>query len=139
MSKITIDYFEVMEIYKTIETVSGEEITTRRGRYCRVDATTGKAMLGNGSTSGEVGNLRGIAMTNQKYNGDAVTLLQYGLVDIGNELDSLDFGAAVYIDDDDGAFGTASGDSTTTSIAGRVFPVALADGTILKKFLVDLR
>lgn len=140
MAKLTLDYFEVMEIYETIQTVSGEEITTRRGRYCRVDATTGKAMLGNGSTATEVGVLRGLAMTNQKYDGDPVTLLRYGLVDVGAAvLDSLDYGAAVYVDDDDGALGSASGDSAETAIAGYVWPVALDNGIILKKLLVDLR
>jgi hypothetical protein len=139
MAKLTLDYFEVMEIWETVQTVSGEAITDRRGRYCRVDATTGKAMLGNGSSAGEVGVLRGLAMTNQKYSGDPVTLLRYGLVDVGDELDSLDYGASVYIDDDDGALGGASADSTTTSVAGFVYPVAQDNGTILKKLLVDLR
>lgn len=140
MAKLTFDYFEVMEKWETVQTISGEDIATgRRGKYMRVDATTGKAVYGNGSSATEVGVLRGLALSNQKHEGDAVTLLRYGLVDIGNELDSLDFGAAVYVDDDDGALGSASGDSAETAIAGYVWPVALADGTILKKLLVDLR
>jgi hypothetical protein len=140
MAKLTFDYFEVMEVWESINAIGGEDIATgRRGKYMRIDATSGKAVYGNGTTSGEVGVLRGLAMNNQKHLGDAVTLLRYGLVDIGNELDSLDYGASVYVDDDDGALGSAGADSTTTSVAGKVYPVTLADGTILKKLLVDLR
>lgn len=139
MAKLTFDYFEVMEKWETINAVGGETVASRRGQYMRIDATTGKAVLGNGSTAAEVGVLRGLALSNQKYVGDAVTLLRYGIVDVGDELDSLNYGASVYIDDDDGALGSASGDSAETAVAGYVYPVADASGTIHKKLLVDLR
>lgn len=141
MANITLDYFEVMEIWGgegSLETISGESITSeRKGKFLRVDATSGKAVYGNASSSGEVAILHGLAMTNQKHAGDAVTLLRYGLVDVGDELDALDYGAAVYLSDTDGLLSTTAG--TVSTVAGRVWPVAEHDGTIRKKLMIDLR
>jgi hypothetical protein len=140
MAKITFDYFEFTALEEPLKTVSGEDIPTgRKGKYLRIDGTTGAAVYGNGSSAGEVGNLRGLALSKQHYVGDPVSLLRHGYVDIGNELDSLDYGAAVYIDDDDGALATTSGDSATQSVAGRVAPIAQHDGTLKKVLLLDLR
>lgn len=141
MANITFDYFEVMEIWggeAKINTVSGEDIPTgRKGKFMRCHGTTGKAHYGNATSSGEVGIGHGLAMTNQKHLGDAVTLFRYGLVDVGDELDALDFFAPVYLSDTDGLLSTTAG--TVSTVAGRVWPVFEHDGTVLKKLMIDLR
>ena len=116
---------------------SGEDISNRRGKYLRVDATNGKAMLGNATSTGELGNLNGVAVSNQKHTGDSVTLLRHGLMDWGTALDAMDYGAPIYVSDTDGVFADSAG--STSKVAGRVFPVFEDNGDVKKLALIDLR
>lgn len=138
MSAITIEYVEIVANFEpsSLTVKSGETISDRRGKYLRVDATTGKAMLGNATSAGEVGGLHGIALADQKYVGDSVTLLRHGLLDWGNALDAMDYGAAIYLSDTDGSFDTANG--VVTKIVGYVWPVFEADGTAKKLAYINL-
>lgn len=140
MALLTLEYFQIVQDYEptTLTVKSGESISDRRGKYLRVDGTTGKAMLGNATSAGEVGGLRGVALSDQKYVGDSVTLFRYGLLDWGDALDGMDFGALIYVSDTDGTFGDAAG-TVTTATAGRVFPVFEHDGTVKRLALIDLR
>jgi hypothetical protein len=132
MATLTLEYFQVTEQYDGNITVkSGEDISARRGKYLRVDGTTGKAMLGKATDATEVGTLRGIALSNQKQVGDSVTLLRHGLIDLGNALDAMDYGALIYLSDTDGTLADAAG-TVTTAIVGYVWPVFEHDGTVKK-------
>lgn len=139
MTAITIEYFQVVANYEqsSLTVKSGEAVASgRRGMYMRVDATTGKAMLGNDSSAGEVGGLHGIALSDQKYLGDSVTLFRFGLLDWGNALDGMDIGAPIYVSDTDGTFADSTG--STGTIAGRVWPVFEHDGTVKRLAYINL-
>lgn len=136
MTALTLEYFYVVENWDQITVKSGETISDRKGKYLRVDGTTAKAMLGNATSSGEVGTLRGLALTDQRYVGDSVTLLRNGLVDFGNALDAMDYGALIYVSDTDGTLADAAG-TVTSAIVGYVWPVFEHDGTVKKLAMID--
>lgn len=132
MALITIEYFQIVENWNEITLESGEDVSSgRRGKYMRVDATTGKAVLGNATSATEVGTLRGVALSTQKQVGDTVSLLRHGLLDFGNGLDGMDYGEAIFLSDTDGTFADAAG-TTTSAIVGYVYPVFEHDGTVKK-------
>lgn len=132
MALITLEYLQVVEEWEGNITVKGgEAIADRKGTYLRVDSTTAKAMLGNASSAGEVGTLRGIALTNEKYLGDSVTLLRHGLLDFGNGLDGMDVGDPIFLSDTDGTLADAAG-TVTTAIVGYVWPVWEHDRVVKK-------
>lgn len=138
MALLTLEYVKVVAEYAGSITVKGgETVSSRPGKYLRIDATTGKAMLGNATAAGEVGGLHGVAMTSERYVGDSVTLLRHGLMDWGDALDGMDFGASIFVSDTDGTFADAAG--TVSTVAGRVYPVFEADGTVKRLALIDLR
>lgn len=136
MALLTLEYLRVVENWNSITLKGGETVTDRAGKYMRVDSSTGKAVLGNASSATEVGTLRGIALTDEKYLGDSVTLLRNGLVDMGNALDGMDYGEAIYLSDTDGTFADAAG-TVTTAIVGYVWPVFEHDGTVKKLAMID--
>jgi hypothetical protein len=133
MATLTLEYVQLVHNYETssLTVKSGETVSDRRGKYLRVDATTGKAMLGNATTATEVGTLRGVALSTQTHVGDSVTLLRHGLMDWGDALDDMDFGDPIYLSDTDGTFADAAG-TVTTAICGYVWPVFEHDGTVKK-------
>ena len=90
------------------------------GQRCRFDATTGKIALGNGTTAAEIAP-GGIAVHAAAI-GEALTIINQGIVDVGAALDALNYGDPIYVSDTDGAFGGAAGDSTVDTIVGRVVP-----------------
>lgn len=138
MTAVVFERFEIVQNFDPtpLSTQSGEAITDRKGKYLRVDQTTGKAMLGNSSSAGEVGPLNGFAMSNQRNTGDRVSLFRHGLVDVGAALDSLSVGASVYLADTDSTFGTTAG--TVSVVVGKVWPLIEADGSLKKLLYVDL-
>lgn len=140
MSLLTIEYFQIVvnreESPLTVK--GGESVTSRKGKFLRVDSTTGKAVLGNASSTTEYANVHGIAMSDQKYLGDSVTLFRDGLLDWGDALDSMDYGAPIYVSDTDGTFADSAG-TVTTAIAGYVVPVFEHDGTVKKLADIKLR
>lgn len=136
MATLTLEYFRVVENWNSITLKGGETVSDRAGKYMRVDSSTGKAVLGNATSATEVGTLRGIALTDEKYLGDSVTLLRNGLVDMGNALDGMDYGEAIYLSDTDGIFADAAG-TVTTAIVGYVWPVFEHDGTVKKLAMID--
>lgn len=103
------------------------------GDRCRFDATTGQIALGNGTNAAEIA-VGGIAV-HAAVIGEAVTIINKGIVDIGPlaAFDALAFNAPIYVGDTDGQFGTDAGDSTVDTIVGRVVPGW--DGTTAQKLL----
>lgn len=139
MTAIVFSDFRLVTDYlpKPITVPSGETVASRKGKYLRVDGTTCKAMLGNASSSTEVGKISGFALSNERFVGDAVSLLRYGLVDVGDALDALGAGDYVYLNDTDSTFGTTAG--TTSKTVGRVYPITESNGNIKKLLEVDTR
>lgn len=137
MTAITpTDFRVVADFLPTPLTVkTGEALV--KSQYCRVDGTTGKAMLGNASAAGEVGGLNGFAMTTPKQVGSTISLFRYGLLDWGTGLDDFDYGASVFLADVDSTYATTAG--TVSTVVGKIFPVWEDDGTVKKLLLVDLR
>lgn len=139
MTAVTPTDFRVVENWEvgTLTVKSGEAISSRKGKFVRADGTTGKAMLANASSASELGGLHGFAMSDERVLGDSVGLFRFGLVDLGSGLDSLDFGASVYLADTDSTFDTTAG--TVSTVVGKVYPVWEDDGSVKKLLQVDVR
>lgn len=122
---------------------SGQDVASaRRGKYMYVNAA-GKAVLGAGGTAGTVGGaFRGLAMSNQNSVGDAVTLLQKGIVELGGVLDGADIGAPVYVADvtggNSGLLTLVAGESAQQAIVGWVYPIWEGGITLKKVLFVDV-
>lgn len=112
---------------------TGEVLTA--GQYTRLNTSTGKWELGNGTTSTEVGNIKGLTLTSASPAGEAVTVLKRGLVDLGEALAGMAFGAPVYLSDTDGTLADAAG--TVSTIIGYVVP-AWASTTADRLLYVNL-
>lgn len=137
MALIEFSDFKVVEIIQQITVKSGEALADRKGKYLRVDGTTGLAMFGNATTTGEVGVFKGLALTTQQFVGDSVTILMKGIVDVGDGVDGLAVGASVFVSDTDGELADTAG--TVSTIAGRVYPVfSSGDGTFRKLLYINL-
>jgi hypothetical protein len=118
MADLTIS--EVTKV-STVQQFTGPAVEAiTKGQRCRFDASTGKIALGNGTTAAEV-KAGGIALGSAAA-GETVTILNQGVVDVGDALDALNYGADIYVSDTDGAFGTAATDATVDVICGQVVP-----------------
>jgi hypothetical protein len=118
MANLTITTCDQVQVVQQFTGPAVEAIA--EGSRCRFDATTGKIALGNGTTAAEV-KAGGIAV-NAAAAGMTVTIINQGIVDVGEALAALSFGADIYVSDTDGQFGTAAGDSTVDVICGQVVP-----------------
>ena len=90
------------------------------GDRCRFDTSTGKIALGNATTAAEI--KRGGIASHAAAVGETVTIINQGIVDVGEALAALSFGADIYVSDTDGQFSTVVGDSTVDLIVGQVIP-----------------
>lgn len=89
------------------------------GQYCRLDVTTGKIALGNATVLAEVGKGGGIAIKTAATGG-ALSIIRRGLVDVGNALNAMAYGAEVFISNTDGTFADSAG--TVSTVIGYVHP-----------------
>ena len=106
------------------------------GQMVRLDTATGKAALSNGTTAAEA-RCRGIAINGASVAGITITAVKRGVIDVGDALGDLAFDQAVYLDNTDGAMGTAAG--TVSLVVGRVVPIwGAATGTADKALHIDL-
>ncbi len=92
--------------------------------------TDGQVTPANATTTTE-NNFQGFAVIKAERVGRSVTVVRGGLIDVGDALDAMAFGAPVYLSDTDGQLDTAAG--TTTVIVGRVHPIW--SGTVANKIL----
>jgi hypothetical protein len=118
MAALTITANKVVPVLKNkyMTAPSGEAFV--RGQYVRLDVTTGRWVLGNSSAAGEVG-FGGIALSDGPV-GMAVTVMLDGVLDVGDALSALNFGASVFLNDADGVLGDAAG--TVPTVVGKVVP-----------------
>lgn len=129
MATLTITNARPVKVIEQHTWPNGESLT--KGKYGRL-SSLGKAELGNATSAGEVG-FGGIVVGEDGAN--TVTIVRKGLVDVGEGLASLAFGAAVYLSDADGTFGDAAG--TVSTIVGRVVP-GWSNTTADKLLFMDL-
>ena len=118
MAELTITKCDQVQVVQQFTGPAVEAIT--EGQRCRFDATTGKIALGNGTTAAEV-KAGGIA-TRAAAVGETLTIINQGIVDVGEALVALAFGDDIYVSDTDGGFSTEVGDSTVDVIVGQVIP-----------------
>ena len=118
MAELTITKCDQVQVVQQFTGPAVETIT--EGQRCRFDATTGKIALGNGTTAAEV-KAGGIA-TRAAAAGETLTIINQGIVDVGEALAALSFGDDIYVSDTDGGFSTEVGDSTVDVIVGQVIP-----------------
>lgn len=118
MADLVITQADQVQVIEQHTGPAVEAIT--EGQRCRFDATTGKIALGNGTTAAEIAP-GGIAVHAAAI-GEALTIIKRGIVDVGEALDALSYGAPIYVSDTDGTFGSAATDSTVDTIVGRVVP-----------------
>lgn len=109
---------------------AGEAITA--GQYVRLNTTTGKFELGNGTTSGEVGN-KGYVAGRSVAAGETLTAYTGAcLMDMGEALAALNFGALVYLSDTDGTLADAAGTvSKTVGVVHSGWAATTADKLLL--------
>lgn len=115
---ITAADVAAVEVFEQWTGPAAEVITA--GQMVRLDTTTGKATLSNGTTAAEA-RCRGIALTGATAAGISMTVVKRGVIDLGDALGDLNYDQAVYLDNTDGALGTAAG--TVSLVVGRVVPV----------------
>lgn len=135
MSDITPTAADV-GVVKVIEMATGppaETITV--GQWVRLDTSSGKWTLGNGSGASEARS-GGLVVA---ISGDGtLSVLRQGDADIGDALSSLAYDLPIYLSDTDGALGTAASDSAENKIVGTVVPrftKELGSGGVADKLL----
>lgn len=121
MANISITAADVspVQVYDDIPPLpiaSGETIV--KGNYARVDASSGKATGGNGTTAAELG-YGGIVYSDDGAN--VVKITRDALLDVGEGLVALDFGTKIYVSDTDKTLANAA-DATVDLIVGYVVP-----------------
>jgi hypothetical protein len=94
------------------------------GEYYRLNTTTGKLENGNATTAGEVGaGTSGILLTSvatANLTGSIALLKSGAIVDLGEALAGLAFGASVFISDTDATLADSTG--TVSVVVGHVTP-----------------
>lgn len=114
MANLTVTKCRPVQVIDQMTGPAVEAITA--GQWVRLDASTGKIALGNATSAAE-GNQGGIALHAAAI-GEAVTVVRQGLVDLGDALGDLSYGALVYLSDTDGTLADAT--STKTKVVGQV-------------------
>jgi hypothetical protein len=120
MAALTIDPTDVMVIETTEQYTAPISEDIDSGEYCRFDPTTGKIAFGNATTVGEMG-FGGVLIARKANTGQAGTFIRKGVVQLGDALDGLDYGDAVYLGDTDGQLNDAAG--TVEVVLGYVIPI----------------
>lgn len=118
MANLTITEVSPVEVIQKFTGPAVEAIAV--GQRCRFDATTGKIALGNATSAAEI--KRGGIALHAAAIGETVTVVNQGIVDVGEALVGLSFGDDVYVSDTDGTFSLLVGDSTVDLIVGMVIP-----------------
>lgn len=127
MADLTITKCDQAKVIMQFTGPAAEAIA--EGQRCRFDAASGHIALGNASSAAEAA--PGGLATHAAAIGEAVTIINSGIVDVGAALDALNFGVPVYLSDTDGTL--ADGNGTVNLIVGRVVPGH--DATTAQKLL----
>jgi hypothetical protein len=116
MTNLTITATDVspVEILEQFTGPAAESIAA--GQWVRQDAN-GKIALSNASSSGEIGQRDGMALTGGGKN-TAITVVEDGIVDIGNALSAVAIDAKIYLSNTDGTLADSTG--TVSKVVGDV-------------------
>lgn len=118
MTNLTITAGDVGPV-QVVQQFTGPAVETIvAGQWVRFDSSTGKVALGNGTTAAEAID-GGVALLGGAA-GTPITFVQQGILDVGDALDSLNFGVAVYLSDTDGTLADSAG--TVSKVVGMVVP-----------------
>lgn len=134
LALVTANTISVVESLEQMTLPAIEAITA--GMPVKIDPTTGKFAIANGSSAGEA-RIYGIA-TKTAAAGMAVTAIRHGVLD-GFALTALAYDAPLYASNTDGMLADAAG-TVTTAIVGRVIPAtsAVIGAAYDKLVLVDV-
>lgn len=116
MANLTIAKADQVQVVQQFTGPAVEAIA--EGQRCRFDASTGKIALGNASSAAEAA--KGGMAVHAAAAGDTVTIINQGIIDVGEALAALNFGATVFVSNTDGTFGDTAG--TVSVAAGQVVP-----------------
>jgi hypothetical protein len=120
MANLTIDPDRVAPI--SIDRANGD-ITApaaeaiAKGQYVRLNVTTGRLELGNGSTAAEARS-GGVAITGALGAGDIITAVRKGELDLGDALTALAYDQDVFLSNTDGTLADTAG--TVSLVVGTV-------------------
>lgn len=114
---ITITAADVLAV-KVIDQITAptDEVIVR-GQMVRYSTTTGKLTKAKGTAAAEA-RVLGMAITDGSPAGMTITAVKRGWVEVGTALGDCDFDQELYLDNTDGAIGTAAG--TVSTVIGRV-------------------
>ncbi len=117
MANLNITNVRPVKIVKQSTAPVGEAVTVA-APWMRLNATTGNLELGNATTAAEA-KRGGIALQPATV-GEAVTIVEDGVLDVGEALDALAFDAPVFLSNTDGMLADAAG--TVSVQIGKVVP-----------------
>lgn len=132
MTDLAISSVRIVQAVVKYEIPAAEVFAT--GEAIRFDSN-GRGTPGNATNTTENA-VFGIAGRAAERIGRTVTVIEDGILDVGDALDALAFGALVYLSDTDGTLADAAG--TTTVVMGKVVPgwsVASYSGNAADKLL----
>lgn len=134
LALLTANTVNIVESKEQMTLPALEAITA--GMPVKIDPTTGKFCIGNGSSAGEA-RIYGIA-TKTVAAGMPVTAVRHGVMD-GLALSGVAYDAPIYASNTDGTLADSAG-TVTTAILGRVIPsTGNVLGTALDKLmLIDI-
>jgi len=138
MADITLSAADVLAVktVKTVEQISliaGEAINGGQPVY--LNTTTGRVYRARGNAAGTAGAIGLCGRT--VATGEACTIIQQGLVDLGAALNAVNYGTVVYLSDTaTGVFGDAAG--TVSVVIGRVVPAHALGNTAERLLRVNL-
>lgn len=131
MALLTVDPTQVAAVKIFDDTTIPRSEAVPVGGFGRIDSNA-RLVLGNATSTGELGNRRGIVF---ELLGETARVMHDGLLDLGDALDGLAIGALVYVSDTDTRLADAAG--TVSLVAGVVVP-GLGEETADKLLRVDL-
>lgn len=133
LALVTANKVEVVESFVQMTLPAAEAITA--GQAVRIDTSSGKFTLANGTTAAEA-RIYGVA-TKTVAAGEPVTAIRKGVFD-GYDLSAKAYDLAILLSDTDGTLADTAG--TVSTNVGRVIPASsVTVGTALDKLLfVDL-
>jgi hypothetical protein len=119
MANLTVDPLKV-KLVEAIEMYPmPAEVAVNAGQMGKLSTTTGKVNLALATTAPNARTI-GMALTSTDRQPSAPTFLRRGIVDVGNALDALAYGADIFLSDTAGTLSDTAG--TTSKIIGTVIP-----------------
>jgi hypothetical protein len=114
MANLTITSVHIVRMFEMEPDGPVNEVVAA-GKPVRIDATTGFYTPGNATTTTENA-LKGIAVNTGDYANATIGVMKRGILDIGNALSAVAYGATVYLSDTDGTLADSAG--TVSTIVG---------------------